>query len=429
MFEGYKDEEPFVQTVQYSAPVLDTNPLLFHDVHEAKLNDVELGKIYERLQQGDPCPPYLLKQGLVCFKIKGDDMPKVVIPAALIAAVLKYYHDSVVGGHLGILKTLSKIREHFTWKGIFRDVANYVRTCKICGLSKPAQKLKYDNLASTLADRPMEKWFVDFVGKFPRSKKGNTYILTVVDAFSKFCWLVPVREATTKSALHVLKGIIASFGCPRILVTDNATQFISNDFRKFCFGTGIQHITTGPYYPNPSQGERVNRNLRSALIAYHSHDHTSWDSQLDWLQFAFDSARHQSHKLIPFSLIMAYPPQSPLSNLWLFEDLLPDSPDPQQLKDLWTTARRNLRMNHKVSAHYDQGRHPVPFHIGDSVYLRHHPVSNKANQITAKLTQRYKGPYKIVALDSPVTFRLQDDKGITVRAHASQLKHIHSPTV
>ncbi|KAJ4447626.1 hypothetical protein ANN_09633 [Periplaneta americana] len=241
MFEGYKDEEPFVQMVQHSAPVLDSNPLLFHDVREAQLNDVELGEIHERLQQGNACPPYLLKQGLVCFKIKG---------------------------------------------------------------------------------------------KFPRSKNGNTYILTVVDAFSKFCWLVPVWEATTKSALHVLKGIIASLGCPRILVTDNATQFISNDFRKFCFSTGIQHITTVPYYPNPSQAERVNRNLRPALIVHHSQDHTSWDTQLDWLQFAFNSARHQSHKLIPFSLMMAYPPQSTLSNLWLFEDLLPDSPDPQQLKDL-----------------------------------------------------------------------------------------------
>ncbi|KAJ4440805.1 hypothetical protein ANN_10651 [Periplaneta americana] len=199
-----------------------------------------------------------------------------------------------------------------------------------------------------------------------------------------------------KSALSVLKGIIASFGCPQVLVTDNATQFTSREFRNFCFGTGIQHITTVPYYPNPSQAERVNRNLRSALIAYHAQDHTLWDSHLDWLQLAFNSARHQSHKLIPFSLMMAYRPQSPLSNLWLLEDLLPDSPDPQQLKALCTTARKNLRMSHKLSARqYNQYN---PFHIGDWVYL-HHPVSNRANQIAAKLAHRYKGPYQIVALD------------------------------
>ncbi|MDR0585899.1 MAG: hypothetical protein LBG26_01535 [Treponema sp.] len=46
-----------------------------------------------------------------------------------------------------------------------------------------------------------------------------------------------------------------------------------------------RHVTTKPYYPQPSHAERFNRNLRPALIAYHHQNHSRWDENLSWLQF------------------------------------------------------------------------------------------------------------------------------------------------
>jgi hypothetical protein len=73
------------------------------------------------------------------------------------------------------------------------------------------------------------------------------------------------------------------------------------------FARSIQHVTTTPYYPQPSHAQRFSRNLRAALIAYHHLDHSRWDENLAWLQFAFSTARHDAHK--------DSPPNSPLSNL------------------------------------------------------------------------------------------------------------------
>ena len=76
-----------------------------------------------------------------------------------------------------------------------------------------------------------------------------------------------------------------------------------------CFKLGIvDHITTTEYRPQGNIAERHLRNLKSALIAYHANDHTSWDQNLSWIQFAFNSAYHEGHKSTPFELLFKYKP-------------------------------------------------------------------------------------------------------------------------
>jgi hypothetical protein len=82
--------------------------------------------------------------------------------------------------------------------------------------SKPAQNTRLGLLSSDVAQRPRQKLFIEYVDKFPRSKTGNTVILVCVDAFSKFVWLLPVREATTKATVKALKErIFSSFSVPQ----------------------------------------------------------------------------------------------------------------------------------------------------------------------------------------------------------------------
>jgi transposase InsO family protein len=225
---------------------------------------------------------------------------KDLVPTAA-RAIFSYFHESPVGGHLGVSKTLAKIRKHFVWQGMDQDIREKIR---VCSMSKPAQNTRLGFLSSEVAQRPMQKPFVDFVGKLPRSKAGNTDILVCVDAFTKFVWLVPVREMTTRTTIRVLRErIFSAFSVPKVLVSDNAQCFMSREFRHFCFEMGVRHITTSPYYPQPSHAERFNRNFRSALISYHSEAHASWDHQLTWLQLAFNTAEHESTKTSPFRVV------------------------------------------------------------------------------------------------------------------------------
>jgi transposase InsO family protein len=143
-----------------------------------------------------------------------------------------------------------------------------IRACQVCSRSKPAQNTHLWLLSSDVAKKPMQKLLIDFVGKFRRSNVGHTVMFLCVDAFSKFVWLIPLREVTTKATVKALKErFFSSFSVPEVIVSDNAQCYTSRNFRNFCFGSGIRHVTTSPYYPQPSHAERFNKNLRAALIA------------------------------------------------------------------------------------------------------------------------------------------------------------------
>ena len=296
-----------------TAPLVVNFPLAFADLSSHQAQDPQLSQIISKLEAGSPVGKYSFKQGVLYCQSSFDRQPKIVLPQVLVPMIFKYYHESSFGAHLGIYKTRAKIRSEFIWAGMDADIRARVRACHICAMSKPAQNTKVGFLASEVATKPMEKLFIDFIGKLPRSVRGNSYALVVVDAFSKYSWIFPLREATSALAVASLKSLFSSCGPCRYIVSDNGPQFTSKLFRNFCFSMGIDHITTTPYYPKPNHSERFNRNLRAALIAYHHADHSSWDNNLGWLQFAFNTARHESHSATPFSLFYAFTPNSPLS--------------------------------------------------------------------------------------------------------------------
>jgi hypothetical protein len=107
--------------------------------------------------------------------MRGD--PKFVVPTAAIPMVFGYFHEPLLGRHLGVFKTIRKIRSQFIWKGMDMDIRSRVRACHICALSKLAQNFHWGWLASDIAQRPKQKIFIDYVGKLTRSKSGNTAIL------------------------------------------------------------------------------------------------------------------------------------------------------------------------------------------------------------------------------------------------------------
>jgi len=47
---------------------------------------------------------------------------------------------------------------------------------------------------TTTVSKPFEKVFMDIVGPLPQSYSRNSYILTLLDDFSKFTWVSPMND-------------------------------------------------------------------------------------------------------------------------------------------------------------------------------------------------------------------------------------------
>ena len=53
---------------------------------------------------------------------------QLVIPSSLKTKVLHDIHEGVVGGHLGVDKSLGKLKERFYWPGHYNDVKQWCAT-------------------------------------------------------------------------------------------------------------------------------------------------------------------------------------------------------------------------------------------------------------------------------------------------------------
>lgn len=79
--------------------------------------------------------------------------------------------------------------------------------------------------------RPFHTVHIDHLGPFIRTKHGNTQILIIIDAFTKFILIHPVPNTKTQHVIDVLKDV---FGAFNRIISDRGKAFTSHKFAKFC---------------------------------------------------------------------------------------------------------------------------------------------------------------------------------------------------
>jgi transposase InsO family protein len=228
--------------------------------------------IHQKVFQGDPTVRnFKLLNGALVYHPSRGHGKRYLLPESLRPMILEYFHSSHLSAHLGMTKMLNRISKVFYWPDMRREVCAFVRRCQDCQRVKPATDSKVDLHSSEVVTRPLERVFIDFIGPIVRSCKENTAVLVVLDGFLKFVCMYPVRRISSEVVKNCLmEKFFPSFGVPQSIVSDNAAVFKSRTFYNLCFSWGIRHITTSPYYPQASQVERFNRNLKAALILYHN---------------------------------------------------------------------------------------------------------------------------------------------------------------
>ncbi|CAL9242528.1 unnamed protein product [Arabidopsis halleri] len=157
-----------------------------HDLYKEITEDPGIQALISQLQlQTLKNAHYTLVDGKLWYK------RRLVIPktSKCIPLFLHEFHDSKVGGHAGVLKTLKRIQEFFHWEGIYKDVQKYVYECSVC------QEHKYSTLSP--ADRLSK--FAHFIGlKHPFSaldveNKFITEVLIKFEVGSTESWELEVQ--------------------------------------------------------------------------------------------------------------------------------------------------------------------------------------------------------------------------------------------
>lgn len=320
---------------------------------------------------------------------------RLVAPSSMRKEILMDCHDSPKSSHGGVRKTLYKIKTRYYWPTMSKDVKMYVKCCEVCQTCKPVNYVLRGEMGQP--KNPQSPWkmlSVDLVGPLPRSKGGFSYILVVLDVFSKFVLIHPLKKATADTVLKYLESdVFMIFGVPSVVICDNGSQFIANKFKKCLEDYGTRIWYTASYLPQANPVERVNRSIKSALRSYVLDNQRSWDQFIPQIGCALRSAFHDSINSTPY--FVNFGQEMALSGNDHVVDSRLNSLNQQNdrlatLNDVRKKVTSNLiKAYANYSSRYNLRSRKVVFNVGDIVLKKNFMLSDASKGFSASLSPTY----------------------------------------
>ncbi|KAI5720182.1 hypothetical protein M8J77_003074 [Diaphorina citri] len=344
-------------------------------------------------------------------------------------------HDAEEAGHSGIIRTYNRITRYYYWPGMFNDIANYVRSCKLCQSSKARNERVPGGMMYKRKPEPGRVFYMDLMGKLPTSSHNNNYILVIQDDFTKYVEIVPLRNATGNTvSQHFKKVVLYRYGKPVSCISDNGTSFCNKLFDSLGAEFGFKHKKLAVYTPQANIVERSNRTIKQMIRCYVNERQTNWDSHLPELMFAINSSKQSTTGYSP-NFLMFGREIEPIRHLR--RDLEEDLDEPvevydysgavrksQHLQEIYELVRINqLKASNKQARYYNAKRNvKVEYSEGDLVLKKNHKLSSGPAHYNAKLDFVWIGPCKVIQKITPVVYRLEDEHGVQVNYHIKDMK-------
>lgn len=357
----------------------------------------------------------VLQNDVLCRKwedlVTKSQKLQAVIPSAERRVILKFCHDDRTAGHLGMHKTLSRIRQSYYWPGLQKDVRQYILGCEICTKRKASSMSNKAPMQLVGSGYPMERIATDILGELPETDKGNRYILVVADYFTKWteCFALPNIEAKTIASV-IVEEVITRFGVPDTIHSDQGRQYESELFQETCKLLDIQKTHTTPYHPQ-SDGmvERFNRTLTTMLSAFVNEHHSDWDVHLPYVMMAYRSSIQETTGMTPNMLMLGRETKTPVDIMYEPPRNVKKAPShkwvwelQERLEIAHNTVRNNIGQAMVRQKHYhDRKLKWKTFQNGEEVYVffpRRRPGTSP------KFTSFWQGPYKIIRKMSDLTY-------------------------
>ena len=145
-------------------------------------------------------------------------------------------------------------------------------------------------------------WAADLVEmqKFSKWNKGMKYLLTVIDVFSKYGWIKPLKDKKTESVSTAFDETFKkSKRKPEMLWTDKGSEFISKHFKDFLKKNNIKLYHT-ENEDKSSIVERWNRTMKNRMWKMFSANNNTvyWDKLKDLFD-DYNNTKNSSIKMTP----------------------------------------------------------------------------------------------------------------------------------
>ena len=332
-------------------------------------------------------------------------------------------------------------------KNLRKWVRQYIRQCPCCQKMSHL-KLQIQTHPFTVATyAPMYALNVDTMGPFIESNQGFTYIIVIIDCFTRFVELYPSTGATGVEAAQALLQHFGRYGSPSLLKSDNGPQFINELIEEFLKAVGTDHELSLAYSSEENgiverANKEVLRHLKMMIFTDNSKE--KWSAYLPLVQRIINSTTHSSTGISPAEALFG-------NNIKLEQGIFlpPENFDIERPKEIrmseWVAemlinqasiidvAQKN--QFEKDWIHHYGTAHEEPPKFEKNSYVLVNNVSKFTGKPPSKLHFHWKGPMRVVNNDVPNKYTLQDL--ITLKLsdyHVTSLKKfiydpaMHDPT-
>jgi len=364
-----------------------------------------------------------------------------IVPHAMQAAIMYHAHAPPTAGHFSTTRTIHRVKHDYYWVNFQTDIKRFCKSCLLCQQTKRKNPTARAPLGTITATRPFQIIAIDIMGPLPRATSGHVYILSIVDYFTKWLEVFPLRNIQSQTVVDCLvNNVFTRYGVPTQIHTDQGGQFESQLFQGICETLHIHKTRTSPYHPQ-SDGlvERSNRTIQNVLKSYVNAEQTDWHKHLPFAKFAYNTSVQSSTKYTPFFLMFGREATMPLHIIYPPPHSTTDTPTTlpryvqstqQALHTAYTVVRANLDSSHRsAKQRYDRTAKTAAYVVGDLVWLHAHPPPHTS----PKLFKYWTGPWKITHKRSAVTYTLQAQfpttphMNTTTTAHSNRLRRYHTP--
>lgn len=314
------------------------------------------------------------------------------IPTSLRPVVFHLFHARA---HLGAKKTQELLSAVYFWPTLEDDVRHWCSHCPQCQRNKTVRHNRQNLMNFPLEPGRMNVIHIDLVGPLP-SVDGYPYIMTCKDRNSGFLVTAALPSKTSSCVIEAFEqNFIGKFGIPDTLISDQGREFVSQKFRAFCDGHGINHRVINAYHPQANGlGERTHRILKTSIRSLR--DPHGWHRALPYITLQLNNQTSDKNKFTPAQMIFGKASRLPgvliptntshttsETNLKIFMDLM----------SFHLTERRPLRDNR---AFLEPDLFEVP-----TCWVRDDTIKSPISPV-------YRGPYDVLDR-GPKTFRLWMD--------------------
>lgn len=395
-------------------------------------DDVSLAVVWEQARNGTH--GMLLDNGLLYHmeEINGKRQRQLVLPLARRKEVLQLAHDRPVGGHLSAKKTKARIRSAFFWPTLVTDVRKYCQSCHTCQIfARPRASDRVPITPLTRAERPFQTVYMDCIGPLePKSTKGYSYALCVVDLCTRWAEVTPLRSLTARNTCQALLEMFARYGTPELICSDQGTNFISRLTAEFNERLGIRMRFSTPEHPE-SNGivERFNGSFKKMLRHVIQENPRGWDRDVPCLLWAYRDVPHEITGFSPFELMYGRTGKGPLDILrktWTGEWTPPialNKSSVEYLRDIRRRMAAATKLAHERSVgaqkvyvdRYNLRARAKTFDVGDEVLVLD-------TRMGSKMKPRWQGPAKVLQQRRKDSYIVQHADGKEHWVHANRLR-------